>query len=97
MESDVTCLVRMKTCSHTVPLLIRPRTTALKYIHTNTHFILTWHTVLRLSPEEHAQVKSQLDELKSTFSQLCDRSTAQLQQLEEQLAKEEKQKVDLKV
>ncbi|KAF4073878.1 hypothetical protein AMELA_G00248250 [Ameiurus melas] len=46
----------------------------------------------KLSPEERAQVTSQLDELKSTYSQMCDRSAAQLQQLEEQLAKEEKRK-----
>ncbi|XP_060798785.1 microtubule-actin cross-linking factor 1 isoform X10 [Neoarius graeffei] len=46
----------------------------------------------KLAPEERAQVTSQLDELKSTYSQLRDRSAAQLQQLEEQLAKEEKRK-----
>ncbi|KAF7691262.1 hypothetical protein HF521_011559 [Silurus meridionalis] len=47
----------------------------------------------KMSPEECAQVTSQLDELKSTYSQMCDRSAAQLQHLEEQLAKEEKRKV----
>ncbi|XP_072532164.1 microtubule-actin cross-linking factor 1 isoform X11 [Salminus brasiliensis] len=47
----------------------------------------------KLSPEERAQVTSQLDELTATYSQLCDRSAVQLQQLEEQLAKEEKRKV----
>ncbi|TSK31438.1 Microtubule-actin cross-linking factor 1, isoforms 1/2/3/5 [Bagarius yarrelli] len=46
----------------------------------------------KLSPEERAQVTAQLDELKSTYGQLCDRSAAQLQHLEEQLAKEEKRK-----
>ncbi|KAI5091811.1 microtubule-actin cross-linking factor 1 isoform X12, partial [Silurus meridionalis] len=46
----------------------------------------------KMSPEECAQVTSQLDELKSTYSQMCDRSAAQLQHLEEQLAKEEKRK-----
>lgn len=90
-------LVRMKTYIHTGPLWMRLRTPVLKYIYTNAHFILTWHTILRLSPEERAQVASQLDELKSTYSQLCDHTSDQLQQLEEQLAKEEKQKVDLKV
>ncbi len=38
---------------------------------------------------------SQLDELTATYTQLCDSSAAQLQQLEEQLAKEEKRKVEL--
>uniref|UniRef100_A0A8C1JHJ0 Microtubule actin crosslinking factor 1 n=1 Tax=Cyprinus carpio TaxID=7962 RepID=A0A8C1JHJ0_CYPCA len=38
-----------------------------------------------------AQVVSQLDELTATYTQLCDSSAAQLQQLEEQQAKEEKQ------
>uniref|UniRef100_A0A9J8AP53 Microtubule actin crosslinking factor 1 n=1 Tax=Cyprinus carpio carpio TaxID=630221 RepID=A0A9J8AP53_CYPCA len=37
------------------------------------------------------QVVSQLDELTATYTQLCDSSAAQLQQLEEQQAKEEKQ------
>uniref|UniRef100_A0A671N7S8 Microtubule-actin cross-linking factor 1-like n=1 Tax=Sinocyclocheilus anshuiensis TaxID=1608454 RepID=A0A671N7S8_9TELE len=39
---------------------------------------------------QRAQVVSQLDELTATYTQLCDSSNAQLQQLEEQLAKEEK-------
>uniref|UniRef100_A0AAR2IZB1 Microtubule actin crosslinking factor 1 n=1 Tax=Pygocentrus nattereri TaxID=42514 RepID=A0AAR2IZB1_PYGNA len=39
-----------------------------------------------------AQVTSQLDDLTATYKQLCDSSAAQLQQLEEQLAKEEKRK-----
>uniref|UniRef100_A0A674F496 Microtubule actin crosslinking factor 1 n=1 Tax=Salmo trutta TaxID=8032 RepID=A0A674F496_SALTR len=38
----------------------------------------------RLSPEERAQVTSQMDELTATYSQLCDSSTAQLQQLVQQ-------------
>ncbi|KAM9494125.1 microtubule-actin cross-linking factor 1 isoform 10-T10 [Clarias gariepinus] len=46
----------------------------------------------KLSPEERAQVTSQLDELKSTYSELCDHSASQLLQLEQQLAKEEKRK-----
>lgn len=36
-----------------------------------------------------------MDELTATYTQLCDSSAAQLQQLEEQLAKEEKRKVEL--
>uniref|UniRef100_A0A3Q2WWT3 Microtubule actin crosslinking factor 1 n=1 Tax=Haplochromis burtoni TaxID=8153 RepID=A0A3Q2WWT3_HAPBU len=47
----------------------------------------------RLSPEERAHVEAQLDELKTTYNQLCDSSTQQLQQLEQQLAKEEERKV----
>uniref|UniRef100_A0A673B8L7 Microtubule actin crosslinking factor 1 n=1 Tax=Sphaeramia orbicularis TaxID=375764 RepID=A0A673B8L7_9TELE len=50
--------------------------------------------VFRLSPEERAQVEAQLDELKATYNQLCDSSTQQLQQLEQQLAKEEERKVN---
>lgn len=38
---------------------------------------------------------SQLDELTATYTQLCDSSAEQLQQLEEQQAKEEKRKVEL--
>nr|XP_023992462.1 LOW QUALITY PROTEIN: microtubule-actin cross-linking factor 1-like [Salvelinus alpinus] len=45
-----------------------------------------------LSPEERVQVTSQLDELTATYSQLCDSSTAQLQQLVQQQAKEEQRK-----
>lgn len=39
-------------------------------------------------------MEAQLDDLKTTYSQLCDSSTQQLQQLEQQLAKEEERKVD---
>lgn len=39
-------------------------------------------------------MEAQLDELKTTYNQLCDSSTQQLQQLEQQLAKEEERKVD---
>uniref|UniRef100_A0A3Q3L7B8 Microtubule actin crosslinking factor 1 n=1 Tax=Labrus bergylta TaxID=56723 RepID=A0A3Q3L7B8_9LABR len=48
----------------------------------------------RLSPEERAHVEAQQDELTATYNQLCDSSTQQLQQLEQQLAKEEERKVD---
>lgn len=47
----------------------------------------------RLSPEERAHVEAQLDELTATYNQLCDSSTQQLQQLEQQLAIEEEKKV----
>lgn len=50
--------------------------------------------VSRLSPEERANVEAQLDELTATYNQLCESSTQQLQQLEQQLAKEEERKVD---
>lgn len=50
--------------------------------------------LFRLSPEERAHVEAQLDELTATYNQLCDSSTQQLQQLEQQLAKEEERKVD---
>ncbi|KAJ3609546.1 hypothetical protein NHX12_024066 [Muraenolepis orangiensis] len=47
----------------------------------------------KLSPEEIARVKAQLEDLTSTYSQLCDSSSQQLQHLEHQLAKEEEMKV----
>ncbi|XP_068188918.1 microtubule-actin cross-linking factor 1 isoform X15 [Antennarius striatus] len=47
----------------------------------------------KLSPEEHARVEAQLDELKASYNQLCDSSTQQIQQLEQQLAKEEERKM----
>lgn len=50
--------------------------------------------MFRLSPEERANVEAQLDELTATYNQLCDSSNQQLQQLEQQLAKEEERKVD---
>ncbi|XP_052440234.1 microtubule-actin cross-linking factor 1 isoform X18 [Carassius gibelio] len=59
----------------------------------STQVFLMSKQASKLSPEERAQVVSQLDELTATYTQLCDSSAAQLQQLEEQLAKEEKRKV----
>ncbi|XP_075995247.1 microtubule-actin cross-linking factor 1 isoform X3 [Genypterus blacodes] len=47
----------------------------------------------KLSLRERARVEEQLEELKATYSQMCDSSTQQLQQLEQQLAKEEDRKV----
>ncbi|XP_035384751.1 microtubule-actin cross-linking factor 1 isoform X15 [Electrophorus electricus] len=59
----------------------------------STQVFLLSKQASKLAPEERAQVTSQLDQLTATYSQLCDSSAAQLQQLEEQLAKEEKCKV----
>ncbi|CAB1351203.1 unnamed protein product [Coregonus sp. 'balchen'] len=58
----------------------------------NTQVFLMSKQANKLSPEERAQVTSQLDELTATYSQLCDRSSAQLQQLEQEQAKEEQRK-----
>lgn len=38
-------------------------------------------------------MEAQLEELTSTYNRMCDSSTQQLQQLEQQLAKEEERKV----
>uniref|UniRef100_A0A671XBJ7 Microtubule actin crosslinking factor 1 n=1 Tax=Sparus aurata TaxID=8175 RepID=A0A671XBJ7_SPAAU len=51
------------------------------------------HNEKKLSLEERANVEAQLDELTATYNQLCDSSTQQLQQLEQQMAKEEERKV----
>nr|XP_029519426.1 microtubule-actin cross-linking factor 1 isoform X7 [Oncorhynchus nerka] len=59
----------------------------------NTQVFLMSKQASKLSPEERVQVTSQLDELTATYSQLCDRSTARLQQLEQEQAKEEQRKV----
>ncbi|XP_068071420.1 microtubule-actin cross-linking factor 1 isoform X36 [Danio rerio] len=58
----------------------------------STQVFLMSKQASKLSPEERAQVVSQLDELTATYTQLCDSSAAQVQHLEEQLAKEEKRK-----
>eukprot|EP00063_Salmo_salar_P058160 XP_014032995.1 PREDICTED: microtubule-actin cross-linking factor 1-like isoform X24 [Salmo salar] len=58
----------------------------------NTQVFLMSKQASKLSPEERAQVTSQMDELTATYSQLCDSSTAQLQQLVQQQAKEEQRK-----
>ncbi|XP_016105079.1 microtubule-actin cross-linking factor 1-like [Sinocyclocheilus grahami] len=58
----------------------------------STQVFLMSKQASKLSPEERAQVVSQLDELTATYTQLCDSSATHLQQLEEQLAKEEKRK-----
>ncbi|XP_073668846.1 microtubule-actin cross-linking factor 1, isoforms 1/2/3/4/5 isoform X10 [Paramisgurnus dabryanus] len=58
----------------------------------STQVFLMSKQASKLSAEERAQVTSQLDELTATYTQLCDSSAAQLQQLEQQLAKEEERK-----
>ncbi|XP_054873562.1 microtubule-actin cross-linking factor 1 isoform X14 [Amphiprion ocellaris] len=59
----------------------------------STQVFLLSKQASKLSPEERANVEAQLDELTTTYNQLCDSSTQQLQQLEQQLAKEEERKV----
>ncbi|XP_069572883.1 microtubule-actin cross-linking factor 1 isoform X17 [Brachyistius frenatus] len=59
----------------------------------STRVFLLSKQASKLSPEERSQVEAQLDELTATYNQLCDSSTQQLQQLEQQLAKEEERKV----
>ncbi|XP_022599786.1 microtubule-actin cross-linking factor 1-like [Seriola dumerili] len=58
----------------------------------STQVFLLSKQASKLSPEERAHVEAQLDELTSTYNQMCDSSTQQLQQLEQQLAKEEERK-----
>uniref|UniRef100_A0A7N6BYV3 Microtubule actin crosslinking factor 1 n=1 Tax=Anabas testudineus TaxID=64144 RepID=A0A7N6BYV3_ANATE len=59
----------------------------------STQVFLLSKQASKLSPEERAHVEAQLDELTATYNELCDSSTQQLQQLEQQLAKEEERKV----
>lgn len=59
----------------------------------STQVFLLSKQASKLSPEERANVEAQLDELTATYNQLCESSTQQLQQLEQQLAKEEERKV----
>ncbi|XP_040910082.1 microtubule-actin cross-linking factor 1 isoform X4 [Toxotes jaculatrix] len=58
----------------------------------STQVFLLSKQASKLSPEERAQVEAQLEQLTSTYNQMCDSSTQQLQQLEQQLAKEEERK-----
>uniref|UniRef100_A0A3Q2YSE8 Uncharacterized protein n=1 Tax=Hippocampus comes TaxID=109280 RepID=A0A3Q2YSE8_HIPCM len=51
--------------------------------------------VRRLSPDERAHVEAQLDQLTSTYQNMCEASMQQMQQLEQQLAREEERKVVL--
>uniref|UniRef100_A0A1A8DWI0 Microtubule-actin crosslinking factor 1 n=1 Tax=Nothobranchius kadleci TaxID=1051664 RepID=A0A1A8DWI0_NOTKA len=59
----------------------------------STQVFLRSKQASKLSPEERAQVEAQLEELMSAYKHLCDSSTQQLQQLGQQLAKEEERKV----
>ncbi|XP_029938047.1 microtubule-actin cross-linking factor 1 isoform X3 [Salarias fasciatus] len=63
----------------------------------STQVFLLSKQASKLSPEERAHVEAQLDELTATYNQLCDSSTQQLQQLEQQLAKEEERKSPLAI
>ncbi|XP_075868016.1 microtubule-actin cross-linking factor 1, isoforms 1/2/3/4 isoform X6 [Nelusetta ayraudi] len=58
----------------------------------STQVFLLSKQASKLSPEERTNVEAQLDELTATYNQLCESSTQQLQQLEQQLAKEEERK-----
>ncbi|XP_056439534.1 microtubule-actin cross-linking factor 1-like isoform X5 [Gadus chalcogrammus] len=58
----------------------------------STQVFLQSKQASKLSPEESARVRAQLEELTSTYSQLCDSSSQQLQKMEHQLAKEEEEK-----
>ncbi|XP_054601382.1 microtubule-actin cross-linking factor 1 isoform X5 [Nothobranchius furzeri] len=58
----------------------------------STQVFLRSKQASKLSPEERAQVEAQLEELMSAYKHLCDSSTQQLQQLGQQLAKEEERK-----
>ncbi|KAK7899367.1 hypothetical protein WMY93_020220 [Mugilogobius chulae] len=58
----------------------------------STEVFLMSKQASKLSPEERAQVEAQLEDLKATYNQLCTSSNQQLQQLEQQLAKEEERK-----
>uniref|UniRef100_A0A8C5BJI2 Microtubule-actin cross-linking factor 1 n=1 Tax=Gadus morhua TaxID=8049 RepID=A0A8C5BJI2_GADMO len=58
----------------------------------STQVFLQSKQASKLSPEESARVRAQLEELTSTYSQLCDSSSQQLRKMEHQLAKEEEEK-----
>ncbi|KAM4540156.1 microtubule-actin cross-linking factor 1 isoform 10-T10 [Odontesthes bonariensis] len=58
----------------------------------STQVFLLSKQASKLSSEERAHVEAQLGELTATYNQLLDSSTQQLQQLEQQLAKEEERK-----
>ncbi|KAJ0055113.1 hypothetical protein NL108_009860, partial [Boleophthalmus pectinirostris] len=59
----------------------------------STEVFLMSKQASKLSPGERAQVEAQLEDLKATYNQICTSSNQQLQQLEQQLAKEEERKV----
>uniref|UniRef100_A0A3B3ZE18 Uncharacterized protein n=1 Tax=Periophthalmus magnuspinnatus TaxID=409849 RepID=A0A3B3ZE18_9GOBI len=61
----------------------------------STEVFLMSKQASKLSPEQRAEVEAQLEDLKATYNQLCTSSNQQLQQLEQQLAKEEERKTAL--
>ncbi|XP_051928429.1 microtubule-actin cross-linking factor 1 isoform X19 [Hippocampus zosterae] len=61
----------------------------------STQVFLLSKQAAKLSPDERAHVEAQLDQLKSTYHNMCEASMQQMQQLEQQLAREEERKVVL--
>ncbi|XP_051928415.1 microtubule-actin cross-linking factor 1 isoform X6 [Hippocampus zosterae] len=59
----------------------------------STQVFLLSKQAAKLSPDERAHVEAQLDQLKSTYHNMCEASMQQMQQLEQQLAREEERKV----
>ncbi|XP_057684745.1 microtubule-actin cross-linking factor 1 isoform X13 [Corythoichthys intestinalis] len=59
----------------------------------STQVFLLSKQAAKLSPDERADVEAQLDRLTTTYQNMCEASTQQMQQLEKQLAKEEERKV----
>ncbi|XP_077362474.1 microtubule-actin cross-linking factor 1 isoform X17 [Festucalex cinctus] len=59
----------------------------------STQVFLLSKQAAKLSPDERADVEAQLDQLTSTYRNVCESSTQQMQQLEQQLAREEERKV----
>ncbi|XP_057684734.1 microtubule-actin cross-linking factor 1 isoform X3 [Corythoichthys intestinalis] len=61
----------------------------------STQVFLLSKQAAKLSPDERADVEAQLDRLTTTYQNMCEASTQQMQQLEKQLAKEEERKTTL--
>ncbi|XP_077362461.1 microtubule-actin cross-linking factor 1 isoform X5 [Festucalex cinctus] len=61
----------------------------------STQVFLLSKQAAKLSPDERADVEAQLDQLTSTYRNVCESSTQQMQQLEQQLAREEERKTPL--
>ncbi|XP_077405806.1 microtubule-actin cross-linking factor 1 isoform X18 [Vanacampus margaritifer] len=59
----------------------------------STQVFLLSKQAAKLSPGERADVEAQLDRLTSTYRNMCEASAQQMQQLEQQLAREEERKV----
>ncbi|XP_061123835.1 microtubule-actin cross-linking factor 1 isoform X7 [Syngnathus typhle] len=59
----------------------------------STQVFLLSKQAAKLSPDERAHVEAQLGQLTSTYRDMCEASTQQMQQLEQQLAKEEERKI----